>query len=65
MITPLTPLFQGDSGSAVEYNGLLHGIIVSNPVDKCANPIVMLDICYYRKWIDETMRANPWVNLTG
>ncbi|XP_023137929.1 kallikrein-14-like [Amphiprion ocellaris] len=49
----------GDAGSAVEYNNVLHGIIVSEPVDKCANPIVMLDICYYRKWIDETMLKNP------
>ncbi|XP_022054791.2 kallikrein-2-like [Acanthochromis polyacanthus] len=49
----------GDAGSAVEYNNALHGIIVSEPVDKCANPIVMLDICFYRKWIDETMLKNP------
>ncbi|KAM4577096.1 anionic trypsin-2-like [Odontesthes bonariensis] len=46
----------GDAGSAVEYNDLLHGILVSEPADKCVNPIVMLDVCYYRKWIDETMR---------
>ncbi|XP_030594318.1 kallikrein-2-like [Archocentrus centrarchus] len=49
----------GDAGTAVEYNNLLHGIIVSNPVDKCANPIVMLNVCHYRKWIAETMRNNP------
>uniref|UniRef100_A0A3B4Z1E1 Kallikrein-1-like n=1 Tax=Stegastes partitus TaxID=144197 RepID=A0A3B4Z1E1_9TELE len=48
----------GDAGSAVEYNDVLHGIIVSEPVDKCANPIVMLDVCYYREWIDKTMREN-------
>uniref|UniRef100_A0A3Q1GGZ9 Anionic trypsin-2-like n=1 Tax=Acanthochromis polyacanthus TaxID=80966 RepID=A0A3Q1GGZ9_9TELE len=52
-------VFQGDAGSAVEYNNALHGIIVSELVDKCANPIVMLDICFYRKWIDETMLKNP------
>lgn len=63
LITPLIPLFQGDSGTAVEYNGLLHGIIVSNPVDKCVNRIVMLDICYYREWIDKTMQDNSWINL--
>ncbi|KAM9743731.1 kallikrein-8-like [Menidia menidia] len=45
----------GDAGSAVEYNNVLHGIIVSEPADKCVNPIVMLDVCFYRKWIDETM----------
>uniref|UniRef100_UPI0037E86741 kallikrein-8-like n=1 Tax=Semicossyphus pulcher TaxID=241346 RepID=UPI0037E86741 len=45
----------GDGGSAVEYNHLLYGIIVSDPVDICASPIVMLDICFYRKWIEETM----------
>lgn len=49
----------GDAGSAVEYNNVLHGIIVSEPVDKCANPIVMLDICYYRDGIDKIMRENP------
>ncbi|CAI5650117.1 unnamed protein product [Oreochromis niloticus] len=49
----------GDAGTAVEYNGILHGIIVSNPVDKCANPIVMLNICHYREWIANTMRNNP------
>ncbi|AWP07221.1 putative kallikrein-1-like [Scophthalmus maximus] len=49
----------GDAGSAVEYNNLLHGIVVSDPVDKCANPIVMADICHYRAWIDETMKKNP------
>lgn len=49
----------GDAGTAVEYNSVLHGIIVSEPVDTCANPIVMLDICYYRKWIDDTMMQNP------
>ncbi|XP_022613544.1 kallikrein-8-like [Seriola dumerili] len=48
----------GDGGSAVEYNNVLHGIIVSDPVDKCANTIVMLNICHYRKWIDETMESN-------
>ncbi|XP_056232866.1 trypsin-1-like [Seriola aureovittata] len=48
----------GDGGSAVEYNDALHGIIVSDPVDKCANTIVMLNICHYRKWIDETMKNN-------
>lgn len=59
MSTTLISLFQGDSGSAVEYNNLLHGIIVSSPVDKCASTIVMLDICHYRQWIDETMQKNP------
>ncbi|XP_067378288.1 trypsin-like [Channa argus] len=49
----------GDAGSAVEYKNLLHGIIVSNPVDTCVSTVVMLDICYYRKWIQETIRANP------
>lgn len=49
----------GDAGTAVEYNDLLYGIVVSKPVDKCANTIVMLDICYYFKWIQETMRKNP------
>ncbi|KAM3867475.1 serine protease 1-like [Diretmus argenteus] len=46
----------GDSGTAVEFDKLLHGIIISNPVDACANSIKILDICFYRKWIDETMR---------
>uniref|UniRef100_A0A3P9BSY6 Peptidase S1 domain-containing protein n=1 Tax=Maylandia zebra TaxID=106582 RepID=A0A3P9BSY6_9CICH len=45
--------------SSVEYNSILHGIIVSNPVDKCANPIVMLNICRYRQWIADTMLNNP------
>ncbi|KAK2837184.1 hypothetical protein Q5P01_014396 [Channa striata] len=48
----------GDAGSAVEYNNLLHGIVVSNPVDTCVKTVVMLDICFYRKWIDDTMKAN-------
>ncbi|XP_069379666.1 trypsin-like [Paralichthys olivaceus] len=48
----------GDGGSAVEYNNLLQGIIVSNPVDECAKTIVMVNICHYRKWIDETMKTN-------
>eukprot|EP00064_Thunnus_orientalis_P002000 superscaffoldBa00000139_g2005 len=48
----------GDAGTAVEYNDLLYGIIVSNPVDKCANPIVMLDTCHYLKWIEDTMRTH-------
>ncbi|KAM7392060.1 hypothetical protein PAMP_022701 [Pampus punctatissimus] len=48
----------GDAGSAVEYNDLLHGIIVSDPVDTCAKSIVMQDICHYTKWIAETMRNN-------
>ncbi|RVE68133.1 hypothetical protein OJAV_G00088710 [Oryzias javanicus] len=45
----------GDSGSAVEFDGQLYGIVVSDPPDKCANTIVMLDICHYREWIEETM----------
>ncbi|XP_047448457.1 kallikrein-8-like [Mugil cephalus] len=45
----------GDSGTAVEHDGVLHGIIVSEPVDTCVKRVVMLDICHYRKWIDETM----------
>lgn len=49
----------GDAGSAVEYNNVLYGIIVSEPVDKCANHIVMLDICFYREWIKNTMEGNP------
>lgn len=57
LITPLMSLFQGDSGTAVEHNGVLSGIIVSNPIDKCANPIEMLNICHYLKWIEETMRS--------
>ncbi|XP_008416701.1 snake venom serine proteinase 11-like [Poecilia reticulata] len=48
----------GDAGSAVEYNGKLHGIIVSQPVDKCAQHIVMLDICHYTEWIDKTMKEH-------
>ncbi|KAG7490415.1 anionic trypsin-2-like [Solea senegalensis] len=48
----------GDGGTAVEYNNVLHGIVVSDPVDKCANPIVIANVCHYRKWIDETIRAN-------
>lgn len=51
-------LFQGDDGSAVEYQDVLHGIIVSSPVDICAKMIVMLDICHYREWIDKTMQEH-------
>ncbi|KAF6729467.1 Kallikrein-2 [Oryzias melastigma] len=46
----------GDSGSAVEFDGLLHGIIVSDTRDNCANTIVMLDICHYKQWIEDTMK---------
>ncbi|XP_028269164.1 trypsin II-P29-like [Parambassis ranga] len=46
----------GDAGTAVEYNNVLHGIILNNPADKCASHIVMLDICHYREWIDQTMQ---------
>ncbi|XP_053181881.1 kallikrein-8-like [Scomber japonicus] len=46
----------GDAGTAVEYNDILYGIIVSEPTDKCANAIVMLDICPHLKWIEDTMR---------
>ncbi|XP_041855894.1 trypsin-like [Melanotaenia boesemani] len=45
----------GDGGSAVEYEGFLHGITISDPTDTCAHHIVMLDICFYMKWIEETM----------
>ncbi|KAM7416815.1 hypothetical protein PAMA_018737 [Pampus argenteus] len=48
----------GDAGSAVEYNDLLYGIIVSDPVDTCAKSIVMQDICYYTEWIAKTMLNN-------
>ncbi|XP_060927868.1 kallikrein-14-like [Limanda limanda] len=48
----------GDAGSAVEYNNILHGIVLSNPVDMCASTIVMANICHYRAWIDKTMREN-------
>ncbi|XP_012737778.2 cationic trypsin [Fundulus heteroclitus] len=48
----------GDAGSAVEHEGHLHGIIVSEPADKCAKTIVMLDICSYMEWIDKTMKEN-------
>ncbi|XP_015229773.1 PREDICTED: trypsin-1-like [Cyprinodon variegatus] len=48
----------GDSGSAVEYKGHLQGIVVSEPKDKCANTIVMLDICKYMEWIEKTMKEN-------
>ncbi|XP_067432061.1 kallikrein-1-like [Thunnus thynnus] len=48
----------GDAGTAVEYNDILYGVVVSEPVDTCAKTIVMLDICYYLKWIEETMRDN-------
>ncbi|XP_037833631.1 kallikrein-11-like [Kryptolebias marmoratus] len=47
-----------DAGSAVEFNHDLYGIIVSEPVDKCANPIVMLSICGYQDWISKTMQKN-------
>ncbi|CAK6973827.1 kallikrein-8-like [Scomber scombrus] len=47
----------GDAGTAVEYNDILYGIIVSEPIDKCANPIVMVDICPHLKWIEDTMRS--------
>ncbi|KAM7019136.1 trypsin-4-like [Tautogolabrus adspersus] len=56
--TPGVKSCYGDSGSAVVYEGHLHGIIVSNPADKCVNPIVMLDICHYKAWIEETMQNN-------
>ncbi|XP_032434720.1 trypsin-like [Xiphophorus hellerii] len=48
----------GDAGSAVEYKGHLQGIVVSQPVDSCANSIVMLDICQYMEWIGKTMKEN-------
>uniref|UniRef100_A0A3B5Q8F7 Trypsin-like n=1 Tax=Xiphophorus maculatus TaxID=8083 RepID=A0A3B5Q8F7_XIPMA len=48
----------GDAGSAVEYKGHLRGIVVSQPVDSCANSIVMLDICQYMQWIGKTMKEN-------
>ncbi|XP_029917028.1 kallikrein-15-like [Myripristis murdjan] len=46
----------GDAGTAVVFNELLHGVIASKPIDDCANPIVIMDVCHYRNWIDETMR---------
>ncbi|XP_074527235.1 kallikrein-5-like [Halichoeres trimaculatus] len=48
----------GDAGSGVEYDNALYGIIVSDPVDKCTNQIVMLNICHYREWIGKTMKEN-------
>ncbi|KAM4579459.1 kallikrein-14-like [Fundulus diaphanus] len=48
----------GDAGTAVEYGGKLHGVIVSQPVDKCAQNIVMLNICHYIEWMDKTMKDN-------
>ncbi|XP_076585879.1 serine protease 1-like [Chaetodon auriga] len=48
----------GDGGSAVEYNNILHGIVVNNPVDTCDGRIVMLDICHYKDWIVKTMQDN-------
>ncbi|XP_061585256.1 trypsin-like [Cololabis saira] len=48
----------GDAGTAVEFDGLLYGIIVNKPKDKCENPIVMMDICFYKEWIEKTMREN-------
>ncbi|XP_029917029.1 kallikrein-15-like [Myripristis murdjan] len=47
----------GDGGTAVVFEEFLRGVIVSKPVDECANTIVIMDICYYKKWIDETMRG--------
>ncbi|XP_047238245.1 trypsin-like [Girardinichthys multiradiatus] len=48
----------GDAGSAVEYEGKLHGLIVSQPVDNCAKHVVMLDICHYIEWMEKTMKEN-------
>ncbi|XP_070819905.1 kallikrein-8-like [Chaetodon trifascialis] len=48
----------GDGGSAVEYNNVLHGIVVNKPVDDCEGRIVMLDICRYKDWITKTMQDN-------
>ncbi|KAM4616788.1 trypsin-like [Polymixia lowei] len=46
----------GDAGSAMEINNLLQGVVVSEPVDGCANTILILDICQYVQWIADTMR---------
>lgn len=48
----------GDAGSAVEYEGHLQGLIVSQPVDQCAKNVVMLDICLYVDWIEKTMKEH-------
>ncbi|XP_035999699.1 trypsin-1-like [Fundulus heteroclitus] len=48
----------GDAGTAVVYKEKLHGVIVSQPVDKCAQTIVMLNICHYIEWIEKTMKDN-------
>ncbi|XP_038137183.1 trypsin-1-like [Cyprinodon tularosa] len=49
---------RGDAGSAVEYEGHLQGVVVSEPKDNCVQTIVMLDICHYMEWIEKTMKEN-------
>ncbi|XP_053254395.1 trypsin-like [Podarcis raffonei] len=51
---------QGDSGSPLICNGVLHGLVSSGAV-KCAskkNPAVFMEICKFWKWIEETMAEN-------
>uniref|UniRef100_A0A670JK26 Peptidase S1 domain-containing protein n=1 Tax=Podarcis muralis TaxID=64176 RepID=A0A670JK26_PODMU len=60
-LTPFLLLnLQGDSGSPLICNGVLHGLVSSGAV-KCAskkNPAVFMEICKFRKWIEETMAEN-------
>ncbi|XP_029017018.1 kallikrein-7-like [Betta splendens] len=55
---PRVETCSGDGGTAVEFNNLLYGIVISNPIDTCAKTVLMADICFYRQWIDDTMRKH-------
>ncbi|XP_053123540.1 kallikrein-8-like [Hemicordylus capensis] len=48
---------QGDSGSPMICNGVLHGIVSwgANECGEKQKPAIYTEICKFRKWIDETI----------
>ncbi|XP_054896575.1 kallikrein-7-like [Poeciliopsis prolifica] len=48
----------GDSGGGLVFNNRLYGVcaFVGDPAYAFRDPIGFMDVCYYKQWIDDTIR---------
>ncbi|XP_054893077.1 trypsin-4-like [Poeciliopsis prolifica] len=48
---PNKDICYGDDGGAAVHNGMIYGVISHGGPDACQKPVVIMNVCIYKKWI--------------
>ena len=56
---------QRDSGGGVVYKKKIYGVIsfTGDPGNACTEAVGFMDVCEYKKWIQDTIKPCPGCNI--